>query len=254
MNRLVGEVALTAVSGYAFSSWVRSHSEHHAHPNFVGRDPDVESDFVSLHGWALPRNPVTRLSVRLQHWFIMPYYTLHLFTLRLQGARDVIVRRLPRDGFWVLVHLAALVALPALTVPLDRVLGCYVAVTMASGLYYGPTFLVNHVGTQVFGPGEQAPFVSAQVRSSRNIVIGRLGDLVLGGLNFQIEHHLFPDLPRFRLRGSSAKVRAFCEGHGLPYEAVGLPKAAALVFQRLRTLSGNAALATPAEASVEHRS
>lgn len=242
INRIVGELALTVVSGYAFSSWVQSHSRHHAHPNCVGRDPDVESDFVALHPWAYPSSRLTTLTIRLQHWFIAPLYTMHLFTLRVDGVRDIFRRRLVRDGLWVGAHVGALLLLPAMWFPIERVLLCYVAVTMASGLYYGPTFLVNHVGVRVFGPSDQAPsFVVTQVVTSRNILIGRVGDLVLGGLNFQIEHHLFPDLPRFRLRKVSDRVKSFCAKHELQYEAVSLKDAVVAVFNHLRKLSSNAA-------------
>ena len=53
--------------------------------------------------------------------------------------------------------------------------------------------------------------------TSRNVAGSRLVDFLLGGLNYQIEHHLFPNMPRPNLRYAQPLVRAFCERHGLAY-------------------------------------
>jgi fatty acid desaturase len=55
------------------------------------------------------------------------------------------------------------------------------------------------------------------VLTSRNIRGGWLTDLALGGLNYQIEHHLFPSMPRPNLRRSQPLISEFCRQHGLPY-------------------------------------
>ena len=53
--------------------------------------------------------------------------------------------------------------------------------------------------------------------TSRNVRGGWLTDFALGGLNYQIEHHLFPSMPRPNLRRSQALVAAFCQQQGVPY-------------------------------------
>jgi fatty acid desaturase len=66
--------------------------------------------------------------------------------------------------------------------------------------------------------GEQAadPLLR-QVLTSRNISGGRFLDLALGGLNYQIEHHLFPSMPRPNLRHARPVVRDFCISRGVLY-------------------------------------
>jgi fatty acid desaturase len=59
-------------------------------------------------------------------------------------------------------------------------------------------------------------FLRRQVLTARNVRGGWLTDLVLGGLNYQIEHHLFPSMPRPALRRARPAVWAYCLGHGLP--------------------------------------
>ena len=60
-------------------------------------------------------------------------------------------------------------------------------------------------------------FLRRQVLTSRNVRGGWLVDTLLGGLNYQIEHHLFPSMPRPNLRRSQALIRAFCDQHGVSY-------------------------------------
>ena len=62
-----------------------------------------------------------------------------------------------------------------------------------------------------------ADFLRRQVLTSRNVRGGWLTDLALGGLNYQIEHHLFPSMPRPNLRRSQALIAAFCQQRDLPY-------------------------------------
>jgi fatty acid desaturase len=64
---------------------------------------------------------------------------------------------------------------------------------------------------------EELDFLRSQVLTSRNVRGGRLVDWLLGGLNYQIEHHLFPNMPRPNLRHAQPLVRAFCQEHDLPY-------------------------------------
>jgi fatty acid desaturase len=64
---------------------------------------------------------------------------------------------------------------------------------------------------------EQLDFLRRQVLTSRNVAGSRVVDFVLGGLNYQIEHHLFPSMPRPNLRRAQPPVRAFCAQHSLPH-------------------------------------
>ena len=65
--------------------------------------------------------------------------------------------------------------------------------------------------------GDRLDYLRRQVLTSRNIRGGRITDFVLGGLNYQVEHHLFPSMPRPSLRRAQAIVRAHCGRHGLTY-------------------------------------
>jgi fatty acid desaturase len=114
------------------------------------------------------------------------------------------------------------------------------------GLYLGCSFAPNHKGMPILGPADQSDFLCRQVLASRNVRGGWLTDLALGGLNYQIEHHLFPSMPRPNLRRSQALVAAFCKQKGLPYCQASL---AGSYAQALRHLNTTARAARPARAT-----
>ena len=85
------------------------------------------------------------------------------------------------------------------------------------GLYLGCSFAPNHKGMPVLDAGDRSDFLRRQVLTSRNVRGGLLTDFALGGLNYQIEHHLFPSMPRPSLRHSQPLIEAFCQQRGVPY-------------------------------------
>src|SRR3712207_8995744 len=88
---------------------------------------------------------------------------------------------------------------------------------------------------------DQLDFLRRQVLTSRNVAGSRLVDFALGGLNYQIEHHLFPSMPRPNLRRAQALVRDFCRQHDVSYCETGLLRSWREVLGHLDTV----ATATP---------
>jgi fatty acid desaturase len=74
----------------------------------------------------------------------------------------------------------------------------------------------------VIAPGERLDFLRRQVLTSRNVRGGWFTDLLLGGLNYQIEHHLFPNMPRPNLRHAQVLVHQYCQEHSIPYTETSL--------------------------------
>jgi fatty acid desaturase len=84
-------------------------------------------------------------------------------------------------------------------------------------MYMGLSFAPNHKGMPAERPGDNWDFLRRQVLTSRNVQGGPVVDLLLGGLNYQIEHHLFPSMPRPSLRRAQPLVRSFCAERGVSY-------------------------------------
>jgi len=86
----------------------------------------------------------------------------------------------------------------------------------------GSAFAPNHKGMLVLSEHEKLDFFRRQVLTSRNVSGGPVVETLLGGLNYQIEHHLFPAMPRPCLRRCRTLVRAFCTQAGVFYSEKGL--------------------------------
>ena len=90
-------------------------------------------------------------------------------------------------------------------------------------VYLGCSFAPNHKGMPIVDPEQRLSFVRRQVISSRNVAGGWFTNVALGGLNFQIEHHLFPNMPRPNLSKAQGLVRAFCVDNDLGYSRPASP-------------------------------
>jgi fatty acid desaturase len=108
------------------------------------------------------------------------------------------------------------------------------------GVYLGCSFAPSHKGMPLLQPGEELDFLQRQVLTSRNILGGRWLDLAMGGLNYQIEHHLFPSMPSPSLRRAQPLVRAFCANHGLPYHQSTLTRSYLQVLRYLHDVGTGA--------------
>jgi fatty acid desaturase len=93
---------------------------------------------------------------------------------------------------------------------------------LAMGLYLGSTFAPNHKGMEMVESGSRMDFLRRQVVTSRNVRANAFNDMWYGGLNYQIEHHLFPAMPRANLGKAQRIIRAYCQTHGIAYHATGV--------------------------------
>jgi fatty acid desaturase len=105
------------------------------------------------------------------------------------------------------------------------------------GLHLGMAFAPNHKGMPMPGPGERWDHLRKQVLTSRNVRGGPVTDWFLGGLNYQVEHHLFPSVPRPNLRKIQPMVREHCVKVGLPYTETGLVESYRLALRHLHDVA-----------------
>jgi fatty acid desaturase len=125
------------------------------------------------------------------------------------------------EGGLILAHWVALLGC-AFTV-LDPVTAiAFVLVQKAVlGFYFGMLFAPNHKGMPTRTDEESLEWLERQVLTSRNIKPSPVVDFLYGGLNYQVEHHLFPTMPQMNLGKCRTIVRAYCERNGIPYHEVG---------------------------------
>ena len=270
VNRYFG-LAQNYIGG-SMMSWVHQHVvQHHVHTNDVSRDPDCQGApiirmnptheplpfmaaqhvfvFLALPLLGLKKPPDDMLVNAGLSQIHTPYGNL------VGGYRAV-------DFAWGLFFFARFLGAPlalgwARTSPAEAVVG-FAAMAAVGGLYLALFFIISHNFEGVhFFDGEEAQgseylahghakagdtyapagprsFVYRQVASSSNVGGAWLGFLN-GGLNYQIEHHLFPRMSHVHYPKVAPVVAAFCKARDIPY--VHFPHVAANWASTLRHLA-----------------
>jgi fatty acid desaturase len=232
LNDALGRMLGNVLVGLSYGWWVDTHNRHHANPNHEERDPDV-GDGVLAFTAAQAAKRTGRISgfvARRQAWLFFPLLALEGINLHVDSVAAVTSgeyrnarggsRRFEAGG--LILHAVLYVALLLLVMSPEKAVAFAAVHQAVWGIYMGCTFAPNHKGMAIIAPGEKLDFLRRQVLTSRNVRGGLLTDFALGGLNYQIEHHLFPSMPRGSLRHAQPLVRAHCEALGVPYCEVSL--------------------------------
>jgi fatty acid desaturase len=227
-NDVIGLIAADLSVGLSYGWWVDEHNRHHSRPNEVGYDPDIGESVITFTPAqaAGRRGRVERFIAAHQAYLFFPLLTLEGLNLHVQSVGWLRSNRVPRlrsAGLLLqTMHVALYFSAVLLALSPVKALVFVVIQQAVWGVYMGCSFAPNHKGMPTVSSGEKLDFLRRQVITTRNIRGGRVTDFVLGGLNYQIEHHLFPNMPRSNLRHVQPIVKAHCGAVGVPYLEVGV--------------------------------
>jgi fatty acid desaturase len=243
-NRILGFIAGNVLGGLSYGWWQDKHLRHHANPNHEGLDPDVaEGTIVWSDRQAAKR---TGFGVWLAHHqadLFFPLLTFEGWSLMVSGLKTLRMRpkrqRILEASLLGMRHLACLAFLFVFLTPGQAVV--FVLIHQALyGLNLGMAFAPNHKGMLMPEPGTKMDHLHKQVLTSRDVSGGWLVDQFLGGLNYQIEHHLFPSMPRPHLRKAQPMIRDYCLIQGLPFRNVGFVASYVECLDHLRSVGNTA--------------
>jgi fatty acid desaturase len=219
-GRLTGNLGI----GMSYGWWMDKHTRHHNNPNHDDLDPDVTPEvLIWATESALGRRGLKGLITRHQAALFFPLLTLLAVDLKvssIKALRAGTVKRPRLEAALLILHAVGyLGALLIVLSPLQAL--AFLLVHQALfGVYLGMTFAPNHKGMP--HPTGDEDYLRKQVLTSRNVRGGWLTDAALGGLNYQIEHHLFPGMPTPNLRKAQPIVQAYCADIGVAYEQTSL--------------------------------
>ena len=235
-------VVANLLVGISYGWWQSKHNRHHANPNKEGADPDIALSAIAMTP-AMARRPRTRLMrwlVARQGWYFFPILLLEGLSLHVHAVRRVLARgAVPRrwvEAAFLATRLGGLVALVLIVLPPEKAVAFLAVEVALFGLYMGATFAPNHIGMPLVSPRLKLDFLRRQVLKSRNITGGPLMSVFMGGLNYQVEHHLFPSMARPHLRKIAPLVAAHCRAEGVPYTQTNLFAAYRHVIGYLNTV------------------
>lgn len=228
----------TSLIGISYSWWDSKHSRHHSNPNKVGKDPDIEVDTISfLEEDAGEARGLRRWITQRQGWLFFPLLTLEGINLHMHSFRYLLssgpVKKRWFELGMILLRFALYLAPIFIFLPLGMAFA-FVGVQLAVfGVYMGAAFAPNHKGMPVIARDAKLDFFTKQVRTSRNISGGWWATTLFGGLNYQVEHHLFPNMPRPHLAKAREIVREHCHTLDVPYTETTLWKSYGIVIAYL---------------------
>jgi fatty acid desaturase len=229
-------------AGLSFAWWRAKHNMHHKAPNQEGIDPDIAAGAIAFTpGIVADRTGLTGWFARHQGWLFFPLLTLEGLNLHVASVRAVMDKTSPQP--WrrtelaiVVTRLTVYVAVLLAFLPLGKA-GAFLAVQMAVfGVCLGASFAPAHKGMPIIPAEMKLDFLRRQVMVSRNVRGNPLTDVAMGGLNYQIEHHLFPNMPRCNLKKARPTVRTYCQREGIDYVEVGLFRSYAIVVDYLNNV------------------
>ncbi|GAB3388469.1 acyl-CoA desaturase [Humibacter soli] len=233
MSLIIGDFFV----GMSYGWWQHKHTKHHANPNREGHDPDIDLPVISFSPAQVAHRRPSPLRWVLAHQgtFFFPILclegvSLHASSVRRVFSREPIARR-PVEISFLAVRTLGYLGVVFFVLPPGKAaafLGLQLAVF---GLYMGMSFAPNHKGMPLVPKDLKLDFLGRQVMMSRNIHGSRILDTAMGGLNYQIEHHLFPSMPRPHLRRAAPIVRRYCAERDVPYVETSLVQSYAIVFQ-----------------------
>ncbi len=229
-NAILLHVAFPLLTGLGASHWKNKHNRlHHSHPNVPGTDRDINLWPFAATAEDHARSGRLRryLQRSLQPYLFWPLTLSLAFYMRVDSVSHL-WSRIRRRGFeretaldatCLAGHYALWLVVPTLWWGALSVIGFYVALWAVVGLFLAMIFSPAHMGL---------PFVSGhsdkwlhQLETTRNLRMPRLLSWLVVGLDHQVEHHLFPEIPHMQMKRARPIVRRWCEEQGAPYQEIG---------------------------------
>ena len=238
LHDLVSLIGGNLLIGMSYGWWLEKHNTHHSHPNQLDMDPDLQIPFLDFNGTEdLEKMGKFRQTlVKYQAWIFLPALMSVAIGLQYDSFNFLLHKKAKYQAIeWILMIAHVMLYLVGVfsLLPFWPAL-LFVAVHQSlSGFYLGAIFAPNHKGMPVLEKESTMDFLHRQVLTSRNIYTHPVTDFVYGGLNYQIEHHLFPSMARNQLKAAQPIVKEFCREHAIPYHETTIVQSLTEILQHL---------------------
>jgi len=226
-NNYAGYLIGNLFQGFSVSWWKAKHNLHHAVPNVAGFDPDI--DTMPFLAWSEKLIDgelvgIPQVLIQYQYLFYLPLICLARFSWVMQSliyAKTKCRRNRSLELTSLFFHYIWYFGLVLSCSTWEESLSFLVLSQASAGMLLALAFSLNHNGMTILASGSQSTvdFTTMQVLTGRDVHAGPFGIVhwFMGGLDMQIEHHLFPRIPRHNLRQLQSKVRPLCKKHSIDY-------------------------------------
>jgi fatty acid desaturase len=241
-NDIFGLVHANLLIGMSYGWWLDKHNQHHAQPNVEDMDPDIAIPVVAFtEKDALAKRGIPRFIVKYQSYFFFPLLLFEAYSLRV-GSIGFLTQNKTWKYRWIEILLLTLHFVWYFTLiflALGAGMGLvFIFIQQALfGLYMASVFAPNHKGMLIIGKDEVIDFLRLQVLTARNVKAHPITDFWYGGLNYQIEHHLFPSMARNQLREAQKIIRQFCADLEISYHETSMFRSYVEILEYLHEVS-----------------
>lgn len=244
LNDSIGHISHSFFLGLSFSYWRDNHNKHHSDPNHQDMDPDIRdsSPFSLTEKKAKHSRGITRFMTKHQAFLLLPAFLGLGFSKKYLSLKWLVQNKklFSLDFLIFLLHLAFFFLIGPYFIGYLQAFLLYLIMSMVIGFYFGFVFITNHIGMTVLSGNEEMSYLEKQVVTSRDIKGSGFLDFMSGGLNYQIEHHLFPHLSRKHLPKIKPLVKEFCIKKGISYSDATLKDAWKEVFAYINEMGRHA--------------
>jgi fatty acid desaturase/predicted heme/steroid binding protein len=209
-------ITIMALKGASASWWKTRHNRHHGKTNVIGGDPDIDNDPLFLIGEEMVavRKGWQFSEYQSVYWHLLgpPLVTSLLFIY--QNVIFMRRRKLYSEMAWSVSYLLrfALTFMPAFGV--GGGLTLYFAMRVIESHWFTWITSMSHLPMQI-GADKHDDWIAHTMATTQNLTPGLLSDWFTGHLNYQVEHHLFPTMPRHHYPAVNKEVHALAQRHGL---------------------------------------
>jgi fatty acid desaturase len=239
LNDWTGLILANLFAGLSYGFWLKKHNKHHQRPNQIGEDPDIAIRVLSF-------TTESKMSKKgVERWFsdrqgylfplllLFTGFDLLLDSVAGMGRKDRSIGiRVLEFSLMLIRQFAPYVVLVIMFGPFWA-MAMWFVMMMSFGFFMGAAFAPNHKGMPLVEKDSSLDFFSRQVLTSRNIKGSWLKDNLMGGLNYQVEHHLFPSMARPYLRKTHAIVSEYCRQNDVTLVEMNLLSSYMVIMQHL---------------------
>ena len=228
--------------GISYSWWHDKHNKkHHRYTNQPGLDEDIEAPLMAFtQEQANKKEGLEKSIIRYQIYYLPLLFMFIPFYMYIESIYFLVSKKVKYKTLEIILlitHLALFLSFLLISpLSINQAIIFFLISKGVFGLYIGSIFIVNHTGMPILDKSNEIDYFSSQVITSRNIKAHPLTDFMMGGLNAQIEHHLFPQMPRPNLRKSRDIVKDFCNDNTIPYHEIGLLQSVQEVLTYLNSI------------------
>jgi fatty acid desaturase len=240
-NSLTGVLAIDKFIGSFFFSmgeagsatwWISSHNRHHASPQHLGFDSDLNTlpamafDSVTARMGSPKWLKFQAWTFEFSTWLVVLYWKLYLHPIAIWRKKAL------SDGFFLIMHYVVFYT-AFKDFGILGVIGSHLVWGSVAGSYLFTNFALSHTHKDVLLVDQHEDWVRSAILRTTNIRHNALVNWWMGYLNMQIEHHLFPNMPQFRHPYIAARVKAFAKKWGMEYDERGYFEVCHAMFKNL---------------------